>query len=149
MRLIRTIVLLGGAAIFLPSPPADDMADASSSGPAPVSAVEMLTQAISAISDVTSFCQRQPGACETAIALATHLEAKARYNARLIYEWAAETDRPVGHAEVPVVVPGVDPIHTGSAARALRIPEPLRQSTLRPDDLIPAWRSPVTARGEG
>ena len=40
--------------------------------------------------DAGEFCGRQPMVCVTADFIATKLEAKAKYSAKLIYEWANE-----------------------------------------------------------
>lgn len=144
MRLVRTIILLGGAGLLLPSPPADPLAETGETAAISVSAFEMLSQATSAFSDVAGFCGRQPGVCETAAVVATHLEAKAKYNARLVYEWAAADESlPRGHAVIPVAAPDADSLHTGSAGPARQIPDALRQSSLRLDDLVPPWRKPA------
>ena len=149
MRLIRTLLVLGGAAAFLPSPPTDPQAETGGRTALEVSAFEMLAQVTSAVSDVAGFCGRQPGACETAALVAAHVEAKAKYNAKLVYEWAIADEVPSGQAMIPVEAPAADPLQTGSTTPALHVPAPLRQSTLQDEDLIPPWRSPAIAGQEG
>ena len=104
MRLIRTIILLTGGGLLLPSPPADPMQGTGVADATTMSAMEMLSSATSAFGDVAGFCGRQPGACETAAYVAAHLEAKAKYSAKLVYEWATDTQEPAGHVVVPVEV---------------------------------------------
>jgi hypothetical protein len=146
MRLIRTIILLTGAGLLLPSPPSDPLLGAGDADATTVSAMEMLSSATSAFSDVAGFCGRQPAACETAAYVAAHLEAKAKYSARLVYEWATEGEQPAGHVVIPVQAQQqADPLRTGSPAPLELTRAAANQSTLRLDDLIPAWRGPVPA----
>lgn len=139
MRIFRTLILLTGVAILMPSPPDDGM----QKRPAEVSAPAMLGSATMAFADAASFCNRQPQVCVTAGYVAGKVQAKAKYSVRLIYEWAAESS-----AE-PQVSPftdraGIDPIRTGSAAVAEAGLE--GQSSLTIEDLIPAWRGPAAAK---
>lgn len=133
MRIVRTLILLTGIGFLLPSPPEqarEQTADAALPG--------VISTAMQAVSDVAGFCARQPGVCETAGYVAGKVEAKAKYSARLIYEWASESstgsDRPGGMAQT-------DPLSTGSAP-ALRLARD-GQSTLKLEDFIPAWRQPA------
>jgi len=140
MRIFRTVVLLTGVAILMPSPPNDAMQQ----DQAEFSAPGMIGSATLAFSDAASFCNRQPQVCETAGYVAGKMQAKAKYSVRLIYEWAAESS-----AE-PQVSPfsdqaSADPIRTGSVALA-KVKSANGQSTLRIEDLIPAWRGPVQSK---
>ena len=149
MRLIRTIILLTGGGLLLPSPPADPLQGTGVADATTMSAMEMLSSATSAFGDVAGFCGRQPGACETAAYVAAHLEAKAKYSAKLVYEWATDTQEPAGHVVVPVEVEQTDSVQTGSLAPSNQARAAAGQSTLRLDDLIPAWRGPALPRNEG
>ena len=97
-------------------------------------------------SDLASFCARQPGVCETAGFVAHKLELKAKYGARLIYEWASEASS-TPSAVPPELAMGSDPIETATIklAAAKRLPNN-SQSTLRLDDIIPVWRDPGKAK---
>jgi hypothetical protein len=144
------MVLLGGLGVMLPSPPSDPTAMAGVDDDATLSAMEMLSSATSAFSDVASFCVRQPGACETAAYVAAQLKAKAKYNVKLVYEWATEDERPSALIEVPAMAEPADPLSTGSSPAATKISRRIAsQSTLRLDDLIPSWRGPVAGGHEG
>jgi hypothetical protein len=139
MRVFRTILVLTGATVFLPSPP-----DSPQTAPADglQETVAVVSAASQTVSDMASFCSRQPGVCETAGYVASRLEAKAKYSVRLLYEWASEAN------EGPQVSPyadqaAADPITTGSMALATAAGS---QSTLRLEDLAPAWRGPVLAK---
>lgn len=140
MRIFRTMVLLTGVAILMPSPP-DDRTQQTQ---AEFSTPGMIGSATLAFSDAASFCNRQPQVCETAGYVAEKMQAKAKYSVRLIYEWAAESS-----AE-PQVSPfsnqaSTDPIRTGSVALA-GAGSTTGQSTLRIEDLIPVWRGPLQSK---
>jgi hypothetical protein len=154
MRLIRTLLVLAGAGVFLPSPPQDLEATTTGVAPTEVSAVEMLSSATSTFSDLAGFCHRQPGACQTAAYVAAHLEAKAKYSAKLVYEWATDQPAPAGHAIIPVPAQAeeADQLQTGSTTAAH--PEGQdgatpSQSTLTLGDLVPAWRGPIPVMKKG
>lgn len=141
MRIIRTIMLLTGATVFLPSPPdsgsvtaGNTMAQASQDG--------VLVSAVAAVSDVASFCSRQPGVCQTAGYVASRLEAKAKYSVRLIYQWANESGEGSGLTPADGLTAKADPLATGSAKR-LTVATADSQSTLKLEDLIPEWRGPI------
>lgn len=79
----------------------------------------LLMAAVEAVSDFAGFCARQPSACATASYVAGKVEAKAQNGLQLAYGWV-----------------------TGSAATGAAG----GQSTLRADDLVPAWRSPASPK---
>ena len=146
MRLIRTILLIAGIGVLLPSPP--ETVVAQGQAVPEVSTFAMVASASSAFADVASFCRRQPDVCQTATYVAGRLEAKAKYSARLIYEWASDATTD------PAALPGtqeaikVDMMETGSMKVAANDPPPPKeeekgQSTLQIEDLIPEWRGPV------
>ncbi|MGH6906746.1 MAG: DUF5330 domain-containing protein [Aestuariivirga sp.] len=132
MRIFRTLVLLTGIAVFLPSPPDDGAQNEPTQAAAEISTFGLIGGATSAFADAASFCTRQAEACRVAGSVAGKLGAKAKYSVRLIYEWASEPN-----AETS------DPIKTGSTAV---VPGGNGQSSLRLDDLIPPWREPAAAK---
>lgn len=73
------------------------------------------------VSDMAGFCQRNAEVCVTGRAALTSFWAKARYGAGLLAEIVNGADEGPGSAQ------------TGSADV---------HDTLRPDDLVPAWRGP-------
>ena len=101
--------------------------------------------ATQAVSDVASFCLRQPGVCETAGYIASRMEAKAKYSVKLLYEWANES---AVAPEVPAAFEEAqtDPLATGSAPVVRLAAAGESQSTLKIEDLIPEWRGPVKPR---
>ena len=145
MRILRTIIVLTGIAVFIPSPPEDMDQAAPSVASSEASDTGYFEVATNTFSDLASFCARQPGVCETAGFVAHKLELKAKYGVRLIYDWANEAN--TTPADQPDFAKGSDPIETGSMklASAKRLPQN-SQSTLRLHDLIPVWRSPVSAK---
>jgi hypothetical protein len=146
MRIIRTIIVLAGVAAFIPSPPEDVSRAAPNLASTEVSDAGYFAVATNTFSDLASFCARQPGVCETAGFVAHKLELKAKYGARLIYEWANEANT-TSSAVQPEIANSSDPIETGSMklASAKRLPQ-TSQSTLRLHDLIPVWRAPANAK---
>ena len=149
MRLFRTLFLLTGVTVFMPSPP-EDSARQPMTVEAAQAAPGLMSSATMAIADVAGFCGRQPGVCETAGYVADRLEAKAKYNVRLIYEWAAESSGEQQLSPLPDQAEASDPLATGSADMIVAdASPPPSQSTLRIDDIIPEWRGPVPRKKKG
>lgn len=145
MRIFRTIIVLAGIAALMPSPPEEANQAAPGMASAEVADTGYIEVAANTFSDLTSFCARQPGVCETAGFVAHKLELKAKYGVRLIYDWANEAN--TTPSVQPDIAKGSDPIETGSMklASAKRLPG-TSQSTLRLGDLIPVWRAPASAK---
>ena len=147
MRIFRTILVLTGITVFMPSPPEEGSGagpDVASSAVADAGYFEVAT---GTFSDLAAFCARQPGVCETAGFVAHKLELKAKYGVRLIYEWANEANPEPAAAPQPDIAQDSDPLETASTRLASSTPvSPSSQSTLRLEDLIPAWRGPASAK---
>lgn len=144
MRIFRTIIVLSGITALVPSPP-EEMNQVRQN--VAVTDTGYFEVATNTFSDLASFCQRQPGVCETAGFVAHKLELKAKYGVRLIYDWANEANTVPSSALQPDIADGSDPIKTGSTKLASAKQPPLAsQSTLRLEDLIPVWRGPVSAK---
>jgi hypothetical protein len=143
MRIFRTIILLTGIAVLLPSPPDSELQEAASLSDATVMP-GLVATAANTVSDVASFCVRQPDVCDTAGYIAGKMEAKAKYSVKLIYEWANE---PAEAPEAPAAFEQAiaDPLETGSNPGLRLISARESQSTLKLEDLIPEWRGPVTS----
>ena len=145
MRIIRTMILLGAAGLFLPSPPEDlSVQKDAAEGP---SAFEMMSSAGATAADAATFCSRQPDVCAVAGYLAGKLERKVVYSAYLLWGWAWDEKATAlagddGGGMIAVRVEGdvPDPAAAGSPPPGL--------STLKLDDLIPEWRGP-TANKDG
>ena len=144
MRILRTIIVLSGITALMPSPPDDASQVRQNVAAKDTGYFEIATNTFS---DLASFCQRQPGVCETAGFVAHKLELKAKYGVRLIYEWANEANTLPSSSLQPDIADGTDPIETGSMKLAsAKQKSPISQSTLRLDDLIPSWRGPVSPK---
>ena len=138
MRIIRTLMLLTGVGVFMPSPPDEQQPQGSQ-----VSTPELIGSATSAFADMAGFCAREPAVCQTAGYVAGKLEAKAKYSVKLIYEWANESTSEPQLSPLANEADGSDQLKTGSTTVAEAKPAGgLGQSTLRLDDLIPEWRAP-------
>ena len=145
MKIIRTTMFLALAAFIAPSPPPDTTPGGYNRQQlAVMQRASVIAAAASTVSDVSSFCSRQKGVCDTAMSVLWHMEAKAKYNVRLLYEWANGTParRAPGNGNTGHAV-RVDPVITGSRAIIIAgASAPVSQSTLTLEDLIPEWRGP-------
>lgn len=124
MRIIRTLVLLTAAVVFMPSPPEERLSTSAEADPP---ATELLMAAVSTVADMRDFCSRQAAVCDTAHYVAVKLEGKAKYGIELLYEWANER---AGEATADVTTA------SGESQRPT-------QNTLELEDLIPEWRAPA------
>lgn len=115
--LLRTAFWIGLVILLLPI-------DTGSQEDAPVgvSPWQALSAAQSTVSDISSFCTRNPGACETGGQALRTFGAKARESARLVYEYL--DDGTSGEAPDGLLT-------TGSTG------------TLTADDLAPQWVGPT------
>ncbi len=136
MGLIRKAIVIGGALLAMPSPPAqlqNGVADLSY----PSTSWTYIAAAADTVADLKSFCERKPQVCTTAQYVAGSLEGKAKYSAKLVYEWASESS-----ASHPQILAKADPIETGTADH--KVATSLSgNSTLRIEDLIPEWRGTI------
>jgi Family of unknown function (DUF5330) len=103
-----------------------------------VGPVEAVTAASAAISDLGSFCDRQPGACAVGSQAAATLAQRAQAGAKMLYEFLTEklaSQEGTAAGSRRAVRPGSMP--------AAHSP----QHTLTPADLAPAWRGPGRTDG--
>lgn len=92
-----------------------------------IGAAEAMSAASAAVSDLSGFCGRQPGACEVGGQAAIAFGQRAQAGARYLFD--VLQDR---------LAPGT----TGSVSRANGGATP-SQHTLKPSDLEPEWRAPL------
>jgi hypothetical protein len=96
-----------------------------------IGAMEAVTAAGAAMSDMSQFCSRQPAACEVGSQAATVIGHRAQAGARKVYQMITEKK----------------PDHTGSIGRAgddeLSAHASAPPDTLTQDDLKAEWRGPV------
>ncbi len=106
MGLIRKAILIGAVIAAMPSPPPDGTAPTQVASEPSMSSLGAGIAYVSAVGDAVSdakgFCGRQPQVCSTAMYFATTLQGKAKYSAKLIYQWANDS----GVAAKPVSQPG-------------------------------------------
>jgi Family of unknown function (DUF5330) len=145
MGLFRKIMVVGGALIVMPSPPSAPQTGGIEQAAAPSSSWAYIAAAADTVADMKSFCERKPNVCGTAQYLAGSLEGKAKYGARLVYEWANESASGLPRiSALPLNEASIDLIHTGSAEPRL-MSSPSGNSTLRMEDLIPEWRGTISS----
>jgi hypothetical protein len=119
MGMLRTSLVLGVILFALPSPPVDPAVDGDT---VPASTGTYLAAAFDAVADVKSFCARKPFVCDTAGQLASSVERKAKYSAKLIYEWANESTQDKTASLLPQdLALNVDEIQTGSTVDVTEI----------------------------
>jgi Family of unknown function (DUF5330) len=144
MGMLRNIIIVGAAIAFMPSPPPGEN-DAPSQA---VSSFAYLAAAAETVADFRSFCQRNPNVCVTAEAMAKSMEGKAKYSAKLVYEWANDINNTERQVSLPADVALQDPIQTGSPARkGVLLKE--SQNTLTVADLVVPWRKPKDLSPKG
>jgi hypothetical protein len=108
-----------------------------------VSAIEAMSAATATVTDMRSFCERQPDACSIGSQAAATIGLRAQAGARMLYEYLTQH---LGSHDAGSAV---------NAAAGKNVPLPMprpSQQTLSPADLAPAWRGPQPAkeaRGDG
>lgn len=98
-----------------------------------VSAIEAMLAAKATVTDMRSFCDRQPDACAVGSQAAAAIGQRAQAGAKMVYEYLNEH---LGPNETGTVV-------NAPTGKAIPLP-PERPSrhTLSPADLTPPWRGP-------
>ena len=158
MKIIKYSLIAALGVFFLPAPPSNDFAVMQGGQKINLETGEVIGAAALAYSDVTGFCQRQPGVCNTAGQVLTSFEIRAKYNFRRLYEWSQGTDQAYIRQKKPVQSIKIeqsarlDPIITGSIAPVGKAKLPMMfadndqnpsVNTLQIEDLLPQWRGPV------
>ena len=140
MGILRNTVILGAVVLAMPNPPASERADGVVAENA--SSFAYVAAAAETFADLRAFCERRPGVCQTAGHIAGTMEAKAKYSAKLIYEWANEAGGADAYAtSMPPDLAEADPIATGTTGGSKG--QMISQSTLKLEDLIPEWKAPA------
>lgn len=88
MGILRTLLVLGAGFALLPSPPPDSSGETAAQGPG---SFAYLAAAAETVADLRGFCQRNSNTCVTAASVSRVIEGKAKYSAKLVYEWANDT----------------------------------------------------------
>jgi len=137
MRILRAAFFLSVIAVLAPSPPESEVEKALAESKIVPADFELLAAAGNTVSDLGQFCLRQSEVCLTANYMAARIEAKAKYSARLLYEWASDTS--TGEmARLPAADQAeADQLTTGST---VKIASSEGRGTLKPEDRLPDWR---------
>jgi len=123
MFLIRTAFWLSVAIVLLPTPESAKVPESK------VGASQAVSAASAAVSDMRSFCTRQPDACETGSQALTAFGYKAQASATWVYEFLSAK---LGSERTATVAePGKPAVDAAPS-----------QHTLTPTDTAPAWRGP-------
>jgi hypothetical protein len=122
--LMRMAFWLGLVLVLLPTDKAPDQDKLPQIG-----AMEAVTAAGAAVSDMSQFCTRQPTACEIGSQAATVIGHRAQAGARKVYQMITEKK----------------PDHTGSIGgdREAHARDGAPPDTLTQDDLKAEWRGPM------
>jgi Family of unknown function (DUF5330) len=142
MGMIRNLVIVGAAIGFMPSPPQGDNVAA----PQTIGAFAYMAAAAEAVADVRSFCLRNENVCVTASAVAQTMEGKAKYSAKLVYEWANEGKNESPQVNVPEDT--AEAMSTPPSAKRL-LNAQVSQNTLTVTDLVKPWRKPKDYHPKG
>jgi hypothetical protein len=102
------------------------------SNEASIGAVEAVSAAGAAVSDMGQFCGRQPEACVVGAQAASAFGQRAQAGAKMVYEFLSEK-------MIPAETGSVAPAKSASTGKP-------QQQTLKPADLQPAWRGPAPRR---
>jgi hypothetical protein len=116
MGILRKAIVAGGLFAALPMPPPGAVPTPSEQQAGP-GTFAYVAAASDTFADVSSFCQRRPLACDVGQYIAVTAQAKARYSAKIVYEWANTAD----HAPASVRVLSTE------TAEAVAIPLPLEK----------------------
>ena len=142
MGLIRKAIFVSGLVFAMPSPPAIMQAGQMVQATPDSTSWAYIAAAADTVSDLKGFCKRKPQVCTTAQYIAGSMEGKAKYGAKLVYEWANESA--IGKsATVAETTAAAEPNATVVLKTKLRgtIAE---NSTLKMEDLVPAWHGTLT-----
>jgi uncharacterized protein DUF5330 len=145
--LLRVAFWLTIVLALLPSGGAQQSAQASAQ--TKVGATEAVVAAGAAVSDMSSFCERQPDACVVGAQAAVAIGQRAQAGAKMVYEFFNDH---VSHGtETGSVTKSKLASHAGPkfAATVRTVPAfPGSQNTLKDSDLDAAWQGPVPVRTE-
>jgi hypothetical protein len=126
MFLLRVAFWMGLVLVLLPTGGSEPVR-----GPS-VGAADAVTAASAAVSDMRSFCSRQPDACTVGSQAAVSLGHRAQAGAKMLYEFLTER---------------FGPQPTGSVGSVVKTPAAAgTHDTLTPADHTPAWRGPAPRR---
>jgi hypothetical protein len=145
--LLRVAFWLTIVLALLPSGGAQQSAQASAQ--TKVGPTEAVVAAGAAVSDMGSFCERQPDACVVGAQAAVAIGQRAQAGAKMVYEFFSDHTShgtETGSVSKSKVASNAGP---KLAAAVRTIPaSPGSQNTLKDGDLDAAWQGPVPVRTE-
>ncbi|MEM7426900.1 MAG: DUF5330 domain-containing protein [Pseudomonadota bacterium] len=150
MGILRTAFWVSAVIILLPAGNDNTPGGGKPVEAAKVTAQEMVTAASSTAGDVSEFCSRQPGVCETGSAMLQLFEAKAKNGVRLIYHWASDanlvapaTAGASGNAGDLVAGSDLDHLIDEVSLKTANVNKPRGAgNTLKLEDVLPDWSDP-------
>ena len=150
MGILRTAFWVSAVIILLPVGNDNTPGGGKPGETAHVTAQNMVVAASSTAGDVSEFCTRQPGVCETGGAMFRLFEAKAKNGVKLIYHWASDAN-----LVAPATASGSDKpgelmanndldhlIGEVSLKTAAEKPRQGEKNTLKLEDVLPDWSGP-------
>jgi hypothetical protein len=125
--LLRVAFWLSIVLVLLPSGTASKAPQSTAS----VGAIETLSAAGAAVSDMSAFCDRQPDACEVGAQAAVAFGQRAQAGAKMVFDF-------INEKMIQNETGSVKSVPAQSAAKP-------SAHTLRAADMQPAWRAPAPA----
>jgi hypothetical protein len=108
-----------------------------------IAATDAVIAAGAAVSDMSSFCDRQREACEVGAQAAVVIGQRAQAGARMVYDFINERVARSETGSLPETKVVSDAKVVPASFHPPTVPaHPGSQTTLKPDDLTPAWRGP-------
>jgi hypothetical protein len=104
-----------------------------------IGAVDAISAASAAVSDMRQFCIRQPEACVVGSQAATAFGQKAQAGAKMIYDFLSEK---TGQEKTTPASPQPAPASPQPAQASVEAVDKRSQNTLTPADRTPTWRAP-------
>jgi hypothetical protein len=134
--LLRVAFWLTIVLALLPSGGAQQSAEAK------VGPTDAVVAAGAAVSDMSNFCDRQPGACVVGAQTAVAIGQRAQAGAKMVYEFFSD-HASRGNETGSVTKPKSEPKSGPKLAAVRTVPaSPGSQSTLKDSDLDPIWQGP-------
>jgi len=144
--MIRTAFWLSVVVMLLPADN-NDTPDVKNGAVEPVSAIEALDAARTTVTDLSGFCGRNQSVCQTGQQAFALFASKARYGARVIYDWASSNEPLAGQsATQPAGKPQLSALNPKIVTGSLKVAgaqNAATRSTLTREDLIPVWGGPA------
>ena len=106
-----------------------------------LAASDAVVAATAAVSDVSGFCERQAEACDVGSKAALAIGHRAQAGAKMVFDFITDQVARNETGSLPDAKAVSTAVSTGKVPTV-----PGSQTTLRPEDLAPAWQGPVPHR---